>query len=68
MSTTASFAEEVTYQWRALSYHGFGICANPACRRPAHCCGINPQSRICLGCFEFEYGCRAPNLNRRRND
>ena len=68
MSTTASFEQHTRFEWRALPYQGHGLCANPACRRLTYCCGANPQSRICLVCFEFEFGCRAPNFNRRRND
>lgn len=51
--------------WVSLPYHGFGICANPACRAAAHLCGKNSASRICLVCFEFVYREVAPNMRRR---
>lgn len=54
----------VTAQWRSLPYHGFGIC--PGCGRSRYGCGPNPQSRVCLVCFEFEFNCKPPNFRRRQ--
>ena len=54
----------VVQEWQALPYHGFGLCANPDCLRPANCCGKNPRARVCLDCFEFIYGCKAPTKPR----
>jgi hypothetical protein len=51
-------------EWTALPYHGFGVCANPACRQVRHLCGTSPTTRVCLDCFEFTYNCCAP---RRRS-
>ena len=59
-----TFEAQVIQEWRALPYHGFGLCANADCQRPAHCCGRNPRARVCLDCFEFVYGCKAPTKLR----
>ena len=50
--------------WRALPYQGHTFCKT--CGEPAYCAGLNPDSRVCLGCFEFSHSCRAPNYRRRR--
>jgi hypothetical protein len=52
--------------WVALPYHGYGICANPACGAAMHLCGVNTDSRICLACFEFVYRETPPNMRRRK--
>jgi hypothetical protein len=57
--------QHVIDAWKGLPYHGFGICANPDCGRPAYCCGKNPLSRVCLVCFEFAYDMTAPTHVRR---
>lgn len=51
--------------WISLAYHGYGVCANPDCKHVAHLCGVNPDSRVCLPCFEFVYRQTAPNMRRR---
>jgi hypothetical protein len=50
--------------WRALPYQGRTFCQT--CGEPAFCAGLNPDSRVCVGCFEFAHSCRAPNYRRRR--
>lgn len=56
--------KRVVQEWHALPYHGFGICANPDCERSVYCCGRNPRARVCLDCFEFVYGCKAPQVRK----
>jgi hypothetical protein len=63
MALTA-LEERVVHEWRALPYHGFGLCANPGCKRPVYCCGKNPLARVCISCFEFVYDCKAPTMRK----
>lgn len=44
-------------------YAGFCACAH--CGHMTYCHGTNPESRICLDCFEFVFGCTFPNFKRR---
>ncbi len=51
--------------WLRLHYQGYGLCAH--CGEQDYCCGLNPSSRICLGCFEFLFSGRPPNMRRRKS-
>ena len=63
MSPT-TLATQVRLEWKSLRYQGFTVCAH--CGDPDYCCGVNTDSRICLGCFEFVFAGRAPNMRRRK--
>ena len=57
--------------WRALPYQVLGTCATCGATRDdagkhLFVAGVNPDSRICLGCVELAHGCRAPNYRRRQ--
>lgn len=52
----------VTLEWKALPYHGYTGCFG--CGQHRHCCGVTPETRVCLICFEFTFNCRAPRRRR----
>lgn len=53
-------ATEVEGKFGGLPYAGHGVCANPLCQTRGWCRGSSPTTRVCIGCFEFTYNCRAP--------
>lgn len=50
-------------QWSALPYQAHTACAT--CGAHGYCCGLNPESRVCVDCFDVEHAGRAPNYRRR---
>lgn len=48
-------------------YQAFGCCQNPTCDSPTDTvmtAGVKPGARICVFCFEFEFGCKHPSVAR----
>lgn len=50
--------------WAGLAFRGYTACAT--CGALGNCRGVNPASRVCVTCLEFEHGCKAPNMRRRK--
>jgi hypothetical protein len=45
-------------------YHAMGCCKSPACETPhavVMTAGVKPDARICVTCFEFDFGCKHPS-------
>jgi len=61
--TRTAIERSVVANWKALPYQAHCGCAT--CGRQTYCCGTNPDSRVCVVCFEFEHGERPPNYRRR---
>lgn len=55
----------------SAGYQVVGLCANPGCENPGArvvVCGRTPDARICVTCFEFEFGCTHPTAARLARD
>jgi len=58
MKQYTAIEQQVRDLWQYGGYHGHTFCAY--CGQDAYCCGLNPESRICVTCFEFEFNSRLP--------